>query len=375
MVGNNLHYLSEMGLKKIKNLLKNFFSSATSAAYSKLFFISDNVNWVLSWEIREVLKIAEQLGIPALITQNKGIIRQSIFYPSKYILRSPRLYLCGSNNIAFPYFHGYPSSGEPVAVECYGNLKKYHHKIARIQVSHSHMRDIILESGIDPEKVFLIPIAIDPDFFHPQSAESKRKARCHYGIPQDAVVVGSFQKDGTGWGEGEEPKFIKGPDVFLKTIQILRQSVPELFILLSGPARGYVKKGLEQLKIPYKHINLEHYPEIGRLYQCLDLYIVASREEGGPKAVLESMAAGVPLVTTRVGQAMDLVQNEQNGMIVDVEDMIALTFACLKVLQDSRLREKIIQNAAQTAKANTYSAYIPLWRKFFTGFVDFNEGR
>jgi hypothetical protein len=62
-------------------------------------------------------------------------------------------------------------------------------------------------------------------------------------------------------------------------------------------------------------------------------------------------------------------------MIVNVEDTIALAFACLKVLQDSRLREKIIQNAAQTAKANTHSAYIPLWRKPFTGFVDFNEGR
>jgi glycosyltransferase involved in cell wall biosynthesis len=42
----------------------------------------------------------------------------------------------------------------------------------------------------------------------------------------------------------------------------------------------------------------------------MDIYIVTGWHEGGPKAVLESMAAGVPLVTTRVGQAMDLVQNE-----------------------------------------------------------------
>jgi glycosyltransferase involved in cell wall biosynthesis len=354
-------------------LLKNFFSSVTSAAYSKLFFAGDNVNWVLDWEIREVRKIAEQLGISALITQDsKGIIRQSIFYPSKYILRNFRLYLRGSNNIAFPYFHGYPSSGELVAIECYGNLKKYHHKIARIQVSHSRMKDIILESGIDPEKVFLIPIAINPDFFHPQSAESKKKTRCHYGIPQDAVVVGSFQKDGSGWGEGEKPKLIKGPDVFLKTIQILRQSVPELFILLSGPARGYVKKGLKQSKIPYKHVHLEHYPEIGRLYQCLDLYIVASREEGGPKAVFESMASGIPLVTTRVGQAMDMVIHKENALMVESEDSEGLAFWGGNVLSDTQLRDKIVKKGLITAGKNTYQAHVPLWKEFFEGFVQTN---
>lgn len=358
---------------KIENLLKNFLSSVTSTAYSKLFFVGDNVNWVLSWEIREVRKIAEQLGISTLITQNEGIIRQSIFYSSKYVLLKLWTCLYGSNNIAFPYFHGYPASGEPVAVKCYKNLKKYHHKIARIQTSHSYMKEIILGSGIEPEKVFLIPIAINPDFFHPQSAESKKEARDCYGIPQDAVVIGSFQKDGNGWEEGLEPKLIKGPDIFLKTLQILKQSVPELFVLLSGPARGYVKKGLERLKVPYKHIYLEHYPEIDRLYQSLDLYLIASREEGGPKAVLESMASGIPLVTTRVGQAMDLVIHGENALMVNIEDSEGLAFFGEKVLSDSQLRDNIVKKGFITAKENTYLAHISLWERFFKGFIELRE--
>ncbi len=356
---------------KIKNLMKNFFSSVTSTAHSKLFFIRDNVNWVLSWEIREVRKIAEQLGIPAFITPNKGAVRQSIFYYSKYILRKPRLYLYGANNIALPYFHGYPTSGEPVAVKCYENLKKYHHKLARIQTSHSRMKEIILETGIEPEKVFLIPIAINPDFFHPQSAHSKKNARDHYGIPQDAVVIGSFQKDGIGWGEGEVPKLIKGPDVFLEALRILKESVPELFVLLSGPARGYVKKGLERLKIPYKHVYLKNYPQIDLLYQCLDLYIIASREEGGPKAVLESMVCGVPLVTTRVGQAMDMVSHGENALMVNTEDSEGLAFFGEKVLSDSQLRDEIVKKGFITAYENTYSAHIQLWKQFFSGFVKY----
>ena len=52
----------------------------------------------------------------------------------------------------------------------------------------------------------------------------------------------------------------------------------------------------------------------------IDAYVVASRQEGGPKAVLESMACGVPLVTTRVGQAIDLVQHGVNGWMSAPED-------------------------------------------------------
>jgi len=232
------------------------------------------------------------------------------------------------------------------------------------------MRDLILDTGINPAKVFLIPIAINADFFSAQTDVSKKKFRKEYGIPQQAVVVGSFQKDGEGWGDGMEPKLVKGPDVFLKTIEALKGSVPELFVLLSGPARGYVKKGLDKLKVPYKHVYLENYPDIGRLYQCLDLYIIASRQEGGPKAVLETMACGVPLVTTRVGQAMDLVAHGENAFMVDVEDFEGLAFWGNKVLVDTELRDRIAKKGLVTAKENVYMAHLPLWKKFFTGFVD-----
>jgi glycosyltransferase involved in cell wall biosynthesis len=360
--------------------VKNFLSSFLPRPYRDVLFVSEGIHWVTEGETRcltedvlQKLNISYRFSDPVRV----GFARQAVFYPSVYFLEYPRLYLLPKTRIAFPYYHGYPhtSTSNPLMVKCYNNLKKYHQRISRIQTSHCYMRDLILQTGIDPAKVFLIPIAIKDEYFSVQTAELKKAARENYGVPQNAVVIGSFQKDGNGWGEGLDPKMVKGPDVFLKTVAILRQSVPEFFVLLSGPARGYVKKGLEELKIPYKHIYLDDYSKICSLYHCLDVYLVTSRQEGGPRAVLESMAAGVPLVTTRVGQAMDLVRNEQNGMMVNVEDVDALAFACLRVLQDSRLREKIIRNAAQTVKANTYSAYIPLWRKFFTGFVDFNEGR
>ena len=357
-----------------KNLLDNFFSSLALNPYTKLFFVGDGANWVLDWEIRNIQRIAVHIGIVTYCaTRGLGLIRQSIFHSSRSILQRPYLYVNGLNNVAFSYFHGYPSSGDSVAIECYENLKKYHRKVTRIQVSHSYMKNVILDTGIAAEKVFLIPIAIDPNFFSPQSAESKKNARNQYGIPQNAVVVGSFQKDGNGWREGLEPKLIKGPDVFLKTVQLLKIAIPELFILISGPARGYVKKGLGELKIPYKHIYLDHYPDIGKLYHCLDLYVVASREEGGPKAILEAMASGVPLVTTRVGQAMDLVTHEENALMVDPEDTEGLAYWGEKILSDSMWRERVIRKGIATAGENTYASQVPLWREFFKDFVRVNH--
>ncbi|OHB57315.1 MAG: hypothetical protein A2173_02965 [Planctomycetes bacterium RBG_13_44_8b] len=357
--------------------MKNFLASFSTKPYRDVLFVSEGIEWVTSGEIRGLvedvlpsLNISWRISGPVPI----GFPRQAIFYPTVYFLRHPKLYLLPRCRIAFPYYHGYPGSGKELFDTCFNNLKKYHHKITRIQASNSYMKNLILDSGIEPEKVFLIPIAIRGEYFSVQTAGSKKQARETFAIPQNAVVLGSFQKDGEGWGEGLEPKMVKGPDIFLKVISILKNSIPELFVLLSGPARGYVKKGLEELAVPYKHIFLEDYSKIVDLYHCLDVYMVTSRQEGGPKSVLESMASGIPLVTTRVGQAADLVKNEQNGMMVDVGDTEALAFSCEKVLNAQQLRKKIIVNAAETAKANTYTAHIPLWRDFFRGFVDSKEG-
>jgi glycosyltransferase involved in cell wall biosynthesis len=128
--------------------------------------------------------------------------------------------------------------------------------------------------------------------------------------------------------------------------------------------------------VPYKHLYLSSYPEVGRLFQALDVYIVTSRQEGGPKAVLEAMASGVPLVTTRVGQAMDLVQHEGNGWMVDSEDVEGLAHWAEKAVRQRETTAGVLLQGRHTAEANSYESQFPLWRKFMEGFVNFNyKGR
>jgi glycosyltransferase involved in cell wall biosynthesis len=167
-----------------------------------------------------------------------------------------------------------------------------------------------------------------------------------------------------------EPKLIKGPDIFLKALEVLKRDIPEIFVLLTGPSRGFVKKGLERLKIQYKHINLKDYSAIGRYYSVLDLYLVTSREEGGPRAVLESFASGVPLVTTRVGQAIDMVNHEENGWIVDIDDYEGLAYWSKYALENKNNIGNILLNARNLAEDNCYKSQLSLWHYFMQGYVD-----
>jgi glycosyltransferase involved in cell wall biosynthesis len=233
------------------------------------------------------------------------------------------------------------------------------------------MEQAVLESGVEPSKVHRIPIGINLSYFSVPTSAQRAMARGQLRLPGSAVLVGSFQKDGVGWGEGMEPKLIKGPDVFLKVIERLKSRMPELYVVLSGPSRGYVKAGLEKLGVPYRHLQLKQYADVGLLYRALDLYLVTSRDEGGPKAILESMASGVPLVTTHVGQAIDLVRHGENAWMVEVDDVEGLTHWAEYVIahRGSPQVARVLELARQTAEANSYEQQIPLWRKFMTGFI------
>ena len=340
-----------------------------AAHYSRLYLIGDSAGWSLDWDMRELAGVCESLRIEARpAVRYPTPDRQSVFLASsgqieKVLLRP------GRRRVGAAYFHGKPGPAGQWAGDRIAMLARLHERITRIQVTNTAFRDTILNTGISPDKVFLIPIGINLSFFQQQTPDARRAARDAFGIPHTATVVGSFQKDGVGWREGNEPKLVKGPDVLLEMLALLRRRVPDLWVLLSGPARGYVKSGLVRLGIPHRHVLLKDFPEVGRLFHAIDVYVVSSRDEGGPKAVLESMASGVPLVTTRVGQAADLVQHGRNGWMVEVGDAEGLAHWAAYALEHPAGIEDVLTHGRRTAEENCYRAQLPLWRALLTGFV------
>jgi glycosyltransferase involved in cell wall biosynthesis len=273
-------------------------------------------------------------------------------------------WLESSHRLGLSYFHGRPgTAGYPEFDRAFDALRKHAARIDRVQVTHSEMAELVQSAGIDASKVFRIPIGIDIEHFPLGDDDVRRAARAELGIPESAFVVGSFQKDGVGFGAGDEPKTIKGPDVLVAVLEQLR--ITELFVLLTGPARGYVRGALERANVPYRHVQLPSRDALGRAYHALDAYLVTARQEGGPKSVLEAMAAGVPLVTTRVGQAPDIVRDGENGLLADVDDVEALVAGVTRIHGGVRFREA----GRTTAEAYAEERLDPLWAGLLDGFV------
>lgn len=340
---------------------------------SRLMLIEDRPEWVIGEEMRALRRLAHRLGIRLIPRRWRPFAEeQAIFYGSQFFLFSDD-WLYRPQRVAVAYFHGRPGSGFADFDRLYDRLRAFHGRLDRVQVSHREMEEWVLRAGLAPDKVFRIPIGLDIGRF-PLVTEARRAAaRRHLGIPADAFVVGSFQKDGSGWGDGREPKLIKGPDVLLEVAEGLRARVPPTMFLLSGPARGYVTAGLAQRGVPYLHRRARRYAAMAELYAAIDAYLVPARQEGGPKAVLEALASGIPLVTTRVGQAADLVEHRRHGWIVDVEDVAGLTDGLAWVATRPRELDLWRGEGRRLAEQHDYLAQLPLWRRFFEGFVEMSD--
>jgi glycosyltransferase involved in cell wall biosynthesis len=342
------------------------------APHSRLFVAGDGQEWAIADDARQIARVAESLG--ARIGPESwvaGVRNQSIFHASQFGLFGSGWQKDG-NRIGVAYLHGQPGTpGMPEFDVCFDELRERHPEIDRVQVSCRAMEELVLTAGIEPEKVVRIPIGIDLEHFPHGEPDARAAGRRKLGLPESAFVVGSFQKDGVGWGDGLEPKLIKGPDVFLDVLGRVRERVPEIFVLLTGPARGYVTAGLEWLDIPHSHVAAGDRAELAGLYRMLDAYLVASRDEGGPKAVLESMGSGVPLVSTRVGQASDLVVHGENGYLADVEDPEALAgfLAGIAAAPEADLARLRVYGR-RTAEENSYTALRPRWAELLSGFVE-----
>ena len=126
---------------------------------------------------------------------------------------------------------------------------------------------------------------------------------------------------------------------------------------------------LDRVGVPYRHVRPATRDELAVAYHALDGYLVTSRQEGGPKAVLESMATGVPLVTTKVGQAPELVAHGENGLLVDVDDVDGLAAAVRRTHDDAELRRRLCAAGRTTAEAYAEERLDPSWARLLEGFV------
>jgi len=160
---------------------------------------------------------------------------------------------------------------------------------------------------ITEKKIIYIPFWVNGNIWF--QIKDKDTLRDKYNIPKESFIVGSFQRDTEG-SDLISPKLIKGPDRFIKIVNEMNSRLEHLTVLLTGKRRQYVISELEKKKINYVYLEMVDFNTLNELYNTLDLYIVTSRIEGGPQAILECGITKTPIISTDVGIASEILHKD-----------------------------------------------------------------
>jgi glycosyltransferase involved in cell wall biosynthesis len=174
--------------------------------------------------------------------------------------------------------------------------------------------------GIEPASIHVVPNGIEPADF-PAAGD----ARAQVGLSADDFVVGFVGR--------LVPQ--KAPDLLVEAFARVARRVPHARLVLvgSGPLDGAVRTRIDALGLTAK-TRLVGDQIATRLLPAFDVFCLSSRYEGMTYVLLEALAAGLPIVATRVGGVSLCVESEQNGLIVEVGDAGALSDALLRLAND-----------------------------------------
>ena len=185
--------------------------------------------------------------------------------------------------------------------------------------------DYINLSVCPPEKLFKIHSGVDVKKFMHANGNRVEKRRS-LGLDQNEAVIGFV-----GWLLP-----IKGPDYLLKAMDYVWQGHPEASLVLVGKGDMDVDLRTEALK---KNANgkvkfLGWREDIDEIMPLFDMLVLPSLNEGMGRVLVEAMAAGKPVVASRVGGIPDLVRNAETGYLVPPADEKALADGIKKLLDD-----------------------------------------
>ena len=200
------------------------------------------------------------------------------------------------------------------------------------------------ELGIAPGRMAVMPVGTDTGAFHPGARRERSAARLRLGISAKAQVVAVVTRL-----EREN-----GVQVVVKAARRLATTNPELRILIAGHGRH--RRRLQRLAVRLgvgdvcQFLGLVEHDDMPAVLAAADVFVLPSLcAEGRPSAVVEAMAAGLPVVATRSAATTGLVTDGVTGRLVRRGDVAALATAVAEVLDDGPRRWAMGQRAREEA--------------------------
>jgi glycosyltransferase involved in cell wall biosynthesis len=195
-------------------------------------------------------------------------------------------------------------------------------------------------AGIRREHMTVIPNGIPSS----EAAVKQRAAtRAELGLSDDAPLVLSVGR----------LVYQKGHEYLIQAMQAVVRRFPksQAVICGDGPLRGQLDAQIARLGLSTSVRLLGNRLDIARYLGAADVFVLPSRWEGLPVALLEAMDAGLPIVATRVEGVEEVIQRDDEGMLVPPEDTRALVDSVSILIEDSVTRKSMGAAARRRVRA------------------------
>jgi glycosyltransferase involved in cell wall biosynthesis len=223
-------------------------------------------------------------------------------------------------------------------------------------VNSTGVRDFCVAHGMPAEKFVVIPNGVSPAA---RSETTRQELLAELNLPPGSRLIGAI---GRLWPQKRMQDVIFALDL----VRVLRKDM-HLLVIGDGPQRAQLER-FARLVTCQEHVHflgLRH--DVPRLLPHFDLLWHASGYEGLPNAIMEAMAAGVPVVATDIPGNRDLVVSGETGYLVPLGDRAALGRLANKLLEDEALRTRLGSAArdriAQFSVPRMVEAHAALYRE------------
>lgn len=192
---------------------------------------------------------------------------------------------------------------------------------------------LIAEEGFSPAKLRVIRNGVDTARIQ-RGKRDRDRLFPGAGTGKLVVLVGNMHSD------------VKGhPWLIAAAPGVLRHFPDTRFVLAGdGESRPVFEKLAEELGVGSSFEFLGRRDDIPDVLASCDIGVLPSRAEGLPNAVLEYMAAGLPVVASRVGGNPELINDDVTGLLVPPQDSSALANALVELMRDEEKRNRIAIN-------------------------------
>jgi len=205
-----------------------------------------------------------------------------------------------------------------------------------VVVSRS-IRDALIQRGIMPDKIDLIYNAVETDQV-PPVVEGNSIIES-LGLPSDRIVLVAAGR--LTWAKGYED--------LIQALTVLVREDDRIRCLVAGDGelRESLEAMIEQAGLSRHVILLGHLSreKVLSLIAAGDIFVMPSRSEGTPIALLEAASLKKPIMATSVGGIPELVKSEEECLLVEAGDVPGLVKGIRRLIQDKALSERLGENA------------------------------